>query len=119
MCILIPIPGTIAKLSHDVQVNKMKKVSRPLAFMSLGGANLLTCRVMPGSKLCLKVSISRSSSLRTDKCTSTIVMSGAIRMVKMFGWESRMSARIDEKRKEELQLLRKYSIINAIVSLMK
>lgn len=46
-------------------------------------------------------------------------MSGAIRMVKLFGWETRMSERIDEKREEELTLLRKNKIINVYTTVLK
>lgn len=46
-------------------------------------------------------------------------MSGAIRMVKMFGWEDRMSNRIDQKREEELNLLRKNKLINVLTTLLK
>lgn len=41
-------------------------------------------------------------------------MSGAIRMIKMFGWEDKIGDRIDQKRKEELDLWRKYQLFNLI-----
>lgn len=40
-------------------------------------------------------------------------------MVKMFGWEARMSERIDAKREDELKLLRKYQLINVSVTILK
>ena len=46
-------------------------------------------------------------------------MSGAIRMVKLFGWEAQMNERIDLQRREEITLLRKYKLINVITTVMK
>ena len=45
------------------------------------------------------------------------VMGSVIRMVKLFGWEEKMSERIDQKRREELNAIRKlkmYSLLNSI-----
>ena len=44
-------------------------------------------------------------------------MGGAIRMVKLFGWERRISERIEQKRQEELNALlnvRKMNLLNNI-----
>ena len=46
-------------------------------------------------------------------------MGSAIRMVKLFGWESRMSARIDQQRREEMHVLRKYKLVSLISILMR
>jgi hypothetical protein len=46
-------------------------------------------------------------------------MSGAIRMVKLFGWEAQMNERIDQQRREEIAVLRKYKLVNLITTVMK
>lgn len=38
-------------------------------------------------------------------------MGGAIRMIKLFGWEDKISKRIDGKRADELNLLRKQRLL--------
>ncbi len=38
-------------------------------------------------------------------------MSGAIRTVKLFGWERKISARIDQQRQEELKAVRKAKLL--------
>ncbi|OCH85242.1 hypothetical protein OBBRIDRAFT_807663, partial [Obba rivulosa] len=40
---------------------------------------------------------------------------GVVRMIKLFGWEPRMSDQIAQKRKEELALQKKYQILNLTV----
>ena len=40
-------------------------------------------------------------------------------MIKLFGWEARMSARIDEKRRDELSAIRKLKLFNLIVTNLK
>lgn len=35
-------------------------------------------------------------------------------MIKLFGWESKMSERIDRKRQEELKVIRKFRILSLI-----
>lgn len=37
-----------------------------------------------------------------------------MRMVKLFGWESKMSESIDRKRQEELKVIRKFRILSLI-----
>ncbi|KAJ3557434.1 hypothetical protein NM688_g1473 [Phlebia brevispora] len=74
---MLSAPGFIAKMTHGVQVEKMKK-----------------------------------SDARVQVITETV--GGVIRMIKLFGWETRMSARIDGARKEELVAIRKFKLLNLI-----
>lgn len=46
------------------------------------------------------------------------VMSG-IRMIKLFGWEGRTAAQLDQKREEELVVVRKTKILTACIGLCK
>ncbi|KAF7792455.1 hypothetical protein EIP86_003492 [Pleurotus ostreatoroseus] len=41
-------------------------------------------------------------------------LGSAMRMVKLFGWEAKMSERIDNKRQEELKIIRKFRILTLI-----
>ena len=40
-------------------------------------------------------------------------------MVKLFGWEEKMSERIDQKRREELNAIRKLKMYNLLNSIFK
>ena len=48
-----------------------------------------------------------------------LVMGSAIRMVKLFGWERRISERIDKKRQEELHALRNFRILTLFNNITK
>ncbi|KAJ7935214.1 multidrug resistance-associated ABC transporter [Mycena leptocephala] len=68
----------------------------------------ITLRVMRG------VQVSRMK--RTDERIQVVSETMAIlRMVKLFGWESRMRGRMTEKRKLELQTIRKEKLLSLIV----
>jgi hypothetical protein len=46
-------------------------------------------------------------------------MGSAIRMIKLFGWEARVSERIDKKRQEELRALRDFKTLTALNTVFK
>lgn len=47
------------------------------------------------------------------------VMGSAIRMVKLFGWENRISKQIDSKRQDELRSLRKFRVLSLFNNIFK
>lgn len=51
--------------------------------------------------------------------TVTPVLGGAIRMVKLFGWEDRMSESIDRKRRAELNAIWKLKMFNLLNHIIK
>ena len=46
-------------------------------------------------------------------------MGSVIRMVKLFGWEERIGARIDKKRQDELSILRKFRFLSLVNNIFK
>ena len=46
-------------------------------------------------------------------------MGSAIRMIKLFGWEGKISARIDEKRRKELGVLRRFKVLSLLNTVFK
>ncbi|KAI0085670.1 multidrug resistance-associated ABC transporter [Irpex rosettiformis] len=63
------------------------------------------------------IQVERMKKSDTRVETVTEVMGSAIRMVKLFGWEKRMSARIDQQRREEVRVLRKYKLFGMMSNL--
>ncbi|KAF9526532.1 multidrug resistance-associated ABC transporter [Crepidotus variabilis] len=57
----------------------------------------------------------KATDARVQTVTETV---NILRMVKLFGWESQMDKRIEEKREEELRLLRKQKILSITNGLM-
>lgn len=57
--------------------------------------------------------------LVTRYLSSIVAMGGVIRMVKLFGWEARMSERIDRKRQDELKIIRKFKFLSLISNNVK
>ncbi|TCD71270.1 hypothetical protein EIP91_011749 [Steccherinum ochraceum] len=76
MAAMVPIPGYVAKLLRNVQVEKMKK-----------------------------------SDSRVQNVTETM---NGIRMVKLFGWEPKISQQLGEKRDEELRAIRKHKLLSLL-----
>ncbi|PSS37122.1 hypothetical protein PHLCEN_2v995 [Hermanssonia centrifuga] len=81
MLALLFLPGMITKLSHGVQVEKMKR-----------------------------------SDARVQ--TVTEALGGVIRTVKLFGWEQKMSERIDAQRQGELKAIRKTKFLWLATSIL-
>ena len=44
---------------------------------------------------------------------------GVIRMIKLFGWEPRITEQLDKKREEELKALRKSKLLSMSIMLCK
>lgn len=107
---LLPVPGYIAKLVQDVQRTRMKKVWY-LKLLSLLYAQLKlpSFRLMHGFKMWPRV-ISNESLTRMQTYLSFLAAS-VLRMIKLFGWEGRMSKRIEDKRLEELKWIWKLRVI--------
>ncbi|KAF7792449.1 hypothetical protein EIP86_003486 [Pleurotus ostreatoroseus] len=59
----------------------------------------------------------RKSDARVQTITETL--GGAIRMIKLFGWDAKSSAKIDEKRQEELKAIRKFKLLSLIATNIK
>ncbi|KAI0633979.1 P-loop containing nucleoside triphosphate hydrolase protein [Trametes polyzona] len=60
----------------------------------------------------------REKMKRTDARVQTVTeMMSVIRMIKLFGWEPRMSAQLDKKREEELVAVRKNKLLNLSINL--
>ncbi|KAH9886263.1 P-loop containing nucleoside triphosphate hydrolase protein [Cubamyces lactineus] len=60
----------------------------------------------------------REKMKRTDSRVQTVTeMMGVIRMIKLFGWEPRITEQLDKKREEELKALRKSKLLSMSIML--
>ena len=72
----------------------------------VGLAVMIACLPIPGYLARKQQEVQRTLMKKTDaRVQAATEMMGVIRMIKMFGWERRMSERIDKKRETELQSL--------------
>ena len=82
MVVLLPVPGWLTSLASGVEDEKMKKAGYFVLALYL----LLT------------------GIAQTDNRTQTVTESlNVLRMIKMFGWEEKIQARINERREDELK----------------
>ncbi|KAJ7496820.1 P-loop containing nucleoside triphosphate hydrolase protein [Mycena latifolia] len=83
----------------------------------VGLAVMVACLPLP-AYLTLRImrSVQISRMTRTDERVQVVTETMAIlRMVKLFGWESRMKGRMTNKRKQELQTIKKDKLLSLIV----
>jgi hypothetical protein len=98
MVSLFPVPGYFAKKMQSVQELKMKMVcsGAPLDLPDL------------------------TSDTQTDARVTTVTETmNVIRMIKLFGWETKMNNRLDEKRQEELKVQRKRQYLELTNNIVK
>ncbi|KZV67494.1 P-loop containing nucleoside triphosphate hydrolase protein [Peniophora sp. CONT] len=78
----------------------------------VGLAVMLACLPLPTYLTRTLQTVHRTLMQKTDARVQTVTeILGALKMVKMFGWEGKMFERLDEKREEELRWLRFSSFI--------
>ncbi|KAF8157949.1 ABC transporter type 1, transmembrane domain-containing protein [Crassisporium funariophilum] len=78
---LIPLPGYVANMVREIQVQKMRKVD--------------------------------------TRIQAVVEVVSALRMIKLFGWETQMSSKIESRRSEELQLLWKQKVLDVTIMILK
>ena len=101
MIMTFPLPGYVAKLLQSVQQERMKKVRE---FLSAVVDVNIGPRPMLVFNLLLRVS-NEIYQLAADFICKLAM--NVIRMIKLFGWETKMSSLLDEKRTDELKFIRK------------
>ncbi|KAI0344132.1 multidrug resistance-associated ABC transporter [Trametopsis cervina] len=86
----------------------------------VGVITMLILLPMPGwvAKYSHGIQVKRMQKSDARVETVTEVMSGAIRMVKLSGWETQMVERIDHQRQEEITVLRKYKLVSVVTTIM-
>ncbi|KAJ8074529.1 hypothetical protein PM082_015430 [Marasmius tenuissimus] len=88
------------------------------AFVALGVTLLLL--PIPGFLANLTHKIQSEKMKRTDERVQMVTeTTKVIRMVKLFGWEAKMSERIAEKREEELKWIRKLQYVHVLAEVVK
>ena len=104
----LPVPGLITKYIRNTQREKMKRVtiSHPYS-RDMTGSHLLPRPMLVYSSL-PKVSPAFAYYANTDLC---FLVMNVIRMVKLFGWEPRIMAQVNEKREEELVSVRRARLL--------
>lgn len=97
MALLFPIPGYIAKIMQNVQTQKMKLVS---------DTHISHCAML--------------TPLQTDSRVQSVTeIMSTIRMIKLFGWGSRMTDKVSTKRDQELKLQRQRRLLELYNDSMK
>lgn len=114
MILLFPLPGFAAKLTQGIQVERMKTVRcySTLHFESLIKLIQTDARVQSVTE-----STSVYQKLPVKVLCSISILNAAmnvIRMVKLFGWETKMNVRIAGKRNTEIEWIRKQQVLNLI-----
>ena len=102
--VLLPIPGVLARVTHRIQTEKMKRTDERVEMVTesaswTSSSLFLVLYLTPGPFLSLATKV--------------------IRMVKLFGWEARMSERIAEKREEELKWIKRLQYVHVLVEVVK
>ena len=99
MILLFPLPGYVARLIQDVQVNRLKKTDARVQTVS-------ESLYPPSPHLYARL-----------KCWFQAM--NVLRMLKLFGWERKMNDRIAEKRDEELLYIWKGEILDLMNGSLK
>ena len=109
MVILFPVPGYIAKKVRDVQVQRMKMVLSCLMFLFFLTDILfkfkMDARVQDVTEGLFYATVIFHSWLNLIFTAVNV-----LRMIKLFGWERRVSERIQDKRNIELGWLWKLKV---------
>lgn len=86
----------------------------------VGLASILLLFPVPGVTASIIQKVQSEKMKRTDARVQTVTETmNVIRMVKMFGWEPRMSGRLAEKREDELKFIWKGKILELINNNLK
>ena len=117
MLILFPVPGYIAKMVQDVQVQRMKMVL-VASSVSVPHPTDIHLKFKMDARV-QDVTEGTPYTMITPRCRCLSIIFTAVnvlRMIKLFGWEGRMSERIREKRNIELGWLWKLRVGRIILS---
>ena len=112
MIVLFPLPGYIAKMVRDVQVQRMKVVLSYLKCLLFFMAdNFFSIQDGCPSARCYRRYVASNHDLPL-RCRWSFIITAVnvLRMIKLFGWERRVSERIQEKRNDELGWLWKLKV---------
>lgn len=99
LLILFPIPGYVAKIVQNVQQARLKRTD--------------------GRVQTVTESTSFWPHLSRISVDFTIVAMNVLRMVKLFGWEKKLNARIADKREEELVWIKKKQLLELLMGSLK
>ncbi|PPR07922.1 hypothetical protein CVT24_000902 [Panaeolus cyanescens] len=85
----------------------------------VGLATILVLFPIPGYITKALQEIQSDKMKKTDARLETVTEAiNVVRMVKMFGWERKMTARLQERRDSELAMLKKYKILDTLNGLL-
>ncbi|KAJ6468064.1 P-loop containing nucleoside triphosphate hydrolase protein [Mycena vitilis] len=86
----------------------------------VGVASIVLLAPVPGYMAKLVQSVQKERLKRTDERVQAVSEAvNVLRMVKLFGWEEKMNARIGEKRDSELVWIRKKRVLDMISTVVK
>lgn len=125
MILTSPLPGVLTKLMEKYQVGKMEKVSSLLCSVKVwlitqaahSQADARVQMVTEGALITTERTATDSSLYWSYFCHITAV--NVMRMIKLFGWEKRISEQISEKREEELVLNKKNKLAGLCLGVMR
>ena len=111
MFILFPVPGYIGKMVQDVQVQRMKMVLVASSFSVPRPIDIQIQDGCPSARCHRRYIIYNDGLTSICRCLSIIFTAvNVLRMIKLFGWERRVSERIRGKRNDELVWLWKLRV---------
>lgn len=113
---VVPPPWIRGEEITGCAVSKDEKGSYILTSLRVIASNMARRR-MPGFRLLLKVGSPSFASRYSNAHISSAV--NVLRMVKLFGWETKMSQKLRKKRDDELKLLWKYKLLDLANGLLR
>ena len=103
----LPLPGYLAKLSSNVQTERMKRVRiYPLSPI------LPLIRTQTDDRVQTVTESESIIKVRNTLFNALYSAMSVIRMTKLFGWENKVNEQIYNKRAAELKLLKKRRLLN-------
>ncbi len=117
MFLLLPLPAWVASLMNDVQQQQMKSVSTFLCLEYSDWPDPNWLRLTLVSKVSLRVGTSVDKMI-TQLVEHLVAVMGVLRMIKLFGWETRVKGAASAKREEELRWIFKNKMFQMLINII-
>ncbi|PSR81333.1 hypothetical protein PHLCEN_2v6412 [Hermanssonia centrifuga] len=117
MFLLLPLPAWVASLMNDVQQQQMKSVSTFLCLEYSDWPDPNWPRLTLVFKVSLRVGTSVDRMI-TQLVEHLVAVMGVLRMIKLFGWETRVKGAASAKREEELRWIFKNKMFQMLINII-
>ena len=116
MVVCFPLPGYIATIIRKIQQERMKRVIGVVILRSI----MTNDSIQSDARVQAVTESKFIDANKMDRLAKRYLSAmSVVRMVKLFGWESNMKERIDEKREEELVYAKKRQIMARVNGIIK